>query len=79
MTPEDPATTQSLDSPVTTLREPDNLVKLLLAVAVLGLLNLILVALVLMTVRDTHDIVEVEGQRCILVEEEDVAALYCRR
>jgi hypothetical protein len=79
MTPEDPATTQSLDSPVTALREPDNLVKLLLAVAVLGLLNLILVALVLMTVRDTHDIVEVEGQRCILVEEEDVAALYCRR
>lgn len=86
--PEDPHPTRDLprssgsdktSDPIEAFREPDNRIKLLLAIGVLSLLNLLLVAFVLMQVRDTHEIVEVEGQRCIVIDEDEAAALYCRR
>lgn len=73
--------TVDLTDPVGTLREPDNRIRLLLAIAVVTLLNLLLlITLLVRTDEGLADrVIDVEGQRCLLVEEPDANALYCRR
>jgi hypothetical protein len=67
--------------PVEAFREPERRIWLLLGIALLSLLNLILLIALLATVTDDlqDQVVEVEGQRCLVVEEDDANVLYCQR
>lgn len=78
----DPARSgRDIPDPVETFRDPDNRVKLLLFTAAVALLNLLLLLALAVEVRSdvADEVMDVEGERCLLVEEEEANALYCRR
>lgn len=70
-----------IPDPVETFRQPDNRIKLLLFIAAVAVLNLLLLLAVVVEVRSDRadEVMDVEGDRCLLVEEEEANALYCRR
>jgi hypothetical protein len=61
-------------------KNPDNRAKLLLATALLGLLNLLLLIAVLVNVLgDDYEQVTVDGQPCIVQLGDGESVLYCQR
>jgi hypothetical protein len=66
--------------PVEAAKNPDNRAKLLLGIAAVTLLNLILLLVVLANVLgDDFEHVVVEGENCVIGEQDGENVLYCAR
>jgi hypothetical protein len=66
--------------PVEAVKNPDNRAKLLLGIAAVTLLNLILLLVVLANVLgDDFEQVVVEGENCVIGEQDGENVLYCAR
>lgn len=70
----------ALDDPVEAAKDPDNRAKLLLAIAAIGVLNLVLLLAVLASVAGGGaEVVEVEGRPCIIQDHDGSSQLFCSR
>jgi hypothetical protein len=66
--------------PVEVVKDPDNRAKLLLVIAAATLLNLILLVAVLASVMgDDFQQVVVDGEQCVIGEQDGENILYCQR
>lgn len=69
-----------LTDPIEAAKDPDNRAKLLLATALLGLLNLLLLVAVLVNVLGVdYEQITVDGQPCVVQLGEGESVLYCQR
>lgn len=67
--------------PVETFRQPDNRIKLHLFTAAMTLLNLLLLITLLVQHSETlaDQVITVDGQRCLVVEQDAEDQLFCQR